>query len=323
MNDLEKYFTENKGGLIHKWKHYFEVYDRHFSRFRGKDVRIVEFGVSQGGSLQMWKKYFGPKARIFGIDINPHCKRLEEEQIEIIIGDQADRKFLKDLARRIPRMDILIDDGGHTMTQQINTFEELFPRIDEHGVYLCEDLHTSYWADWGGGYKRRGTFIEYSKNFVDYINAWHSTQPNRLAVTDFTQSVHSLHYYDSILVIEKRRIEKPSHSRTGKPQVPDYVPPLSPLKRVKEKLKRWTAWLNCRTVCLVRFTRQARPPSQGKIICRRAISLMKTNSAKPPGYDSKPAGYFELARREMLPSCRRVSNACWTWVSAREILANF
>jgi hypothetical protein len=53
-NDLLKYFENNPGNLIHKWMHYFEIYDRHFSRFRNKDVHIVEIGVFQGGSLQMW-----------------------------------------------------------------------------------------------------------------------------------------------------------------------------------------------------------------------------------------------------------------------------
>ncbi len=234
MNDLEKYFTENTGRLIHKWKHYFEIYDRHFSRFRGTDVHVVEFGVSQGGSLQMWKNYFGPNAKIFGIDINPHCKKLEEEQIEIFIGDQEDRRFLKSLAEKIPRIDILIDDGGHTMKQQINTYEELFSHIEKDGVYLCEDLHTSYWSEFGGGYKKRGTFLEYSKNFIDYINAWHSTQRSRLSVTEFTKSVHSLHYYDSVLVIEKRPIEKPFHLMTGTPTIPAFQPPESLVKRLKK-----------------------------------------------------------------------------------------
>ncbi len=220
MSDLEKYFTENTGRPIHKWKHYFEIYDRHFARFRGRDVHVVEFGVAYGGSLQMWKQYFGPKARIFGVDINPHCKKLELEQIAIFIGDQEDRSFLKYLAKQIPRIDILIDDGGHTMPQQINTFEELFPHVDEKGVYLCEDLHTSYWPEFGGGHKKRGTFIEYSKNFIDYIHAWHSVQPRRLSVTEFTKTVCSLHYYDSILVIEKRPIEKPLHLMTGTPEIP-------------------------------------------------------------------------------------------------------
>ena len=219
MNDLEKYFLENTDKLIHKWKHYFEIYDRHFSRYRGSDVHVVEFGVSHGGSLQMWKNYFGDQVTIYGIDINPDCKRLEEDKIEIFIGDQGDRQFLKSVANAIPKIDILIDDGGHTMRQQINTFEELFPHIDQEGVYLCEDLHTSYWEDWGGGYKKQDTFIEYSKNFIDYINAWHSLQPEKLRVSDFTKSVHSLHYYDSILVIEKRKIKKPYHLKTGSPQI--------------------------------------------------------------------------------------------------------
>lgn len=79
MNDLEKYFSENTGHLMDKWIHYFEIYDRHFSRYRGTDVHLVEFDVFQGGSLQMWKEYFGSRAKIYGIDINPDCKQLEEE----------------------------------------------------------------------------------------------------------------------------------------------------------------------------------------------------------------------------------------------------
>jgi cephalosporin hydroxylase len=222
MNVLEEYFMRNTGRMIHKWKHYFEIYDRHFSRFRNRDVHIVEFGVSHGGSLQMWKHYFGPRARIFGVDINPHCKQFEDEQVEIFIGDQEDRGFLQELAKKIHRIDILIDDGGHTMQQQISTFEELFPCIHRSGVYLCEDLHTSYWPDFGGGYKAPGTFIEYSKNFVDYIHAWHSRQTDLLQVTEFTKSVHSLHYYNSILVIEKRPTERPFHLKTGRRVLPGF-----------------------------------------------------------------------------------------------------
>lgn len=236
MNDLEKYFEQNTGKLIHKWHHYFEIYDRHFSRFRNTEVNIVEFGVSHGGSLQMWKDYFGPKCRIYGVDINPHCKQLEEERVEIFIGDQENREFLKSLAAKIPKIDILIDDGGHTMTQQINTFEELFHRVDERGVYLCEDMHTSYWPKWEGGYRKPDTFVEYSKDFIDYINAWHSMEKDRLDVSDFTRHVHSLHYYDSILVIEKRPMVAPVHSMTGTPLLPEYQAPAADAPRKKKTI---------------------------------------------------------------------------------------
>lgn len=237
MNDLEKYFTENTDRSIHKWQHYFDIYDSHLSRFRNTDVHVVEFGVSEGGSLQMWKHYFGPECRIYGVDINPYCKELEEDRIKIFIGDQEDRGFLRTLAKEIPRIDILIDDGGHRMQQQINTFEELFPHVQPHGVYLCEDMHTSYWKGWGGGgYRKKGTFIEYSKKLVDSINAWHSQTP-RLKVTDFTRSARSLHFYDSVLVIEKDVVNEPFHLRTGEEKITQYNPPVSKWKRFKEKLR--------------------------------------------------------------------------------------
>lgn len=216
MNDLERWFSDHKGRLVHKWEHYFEIYDRHFSRYRGSDVHILEIGVSHGGSLEMWRAYFGSSAKIYGIDVNPECKQFEDADTEIFIGDQANREFLRSVVARIPRIDILIDDGGHSMEQQIATYEEVFPSIEEDGVYLCEDLHTSYWPAYGGGYRKRDTFIEYSKTFIDYINAWHN-RTQQLTVSNFTKTVHSLHYYDSVLVIEKRRMVQPKDVSAGIP----------------------------------------------------------------------------------------------------------
>lgn len=214
MNELEQYFRQNNKRLIHKWIHYFDIYDRHFARFKAKEITILEIGVYHGGSLQMWKHYFGDKAKIYGIDINPQCKEMEEENVKIFIGSQSDRKFLREIKKLIPHVDILIDDGGHMMTQQIVSYEELFDHIKANGVYLCEDIHTSYRLKYGGGYNRKGTFIEYSKIFIDFLNAYHSQQ-NALKINRFTESVDSIHYYDSILVIEKRKREKPHDEKTG------------------------------------------------------------------------------------------------------------
>lgn len=214
MNDLEIYFKNNTERVIYKWAHYFDVYERHFAKYRGKEIVILEIGTLHGGSLQMWKSYFGDKAKIYGMDINPNCKAVEEENIEILIGSQTDRTFLKSIKEKIPPIDILIDDGGHTMLQQIVSYEELFSHVKPDGVYLCEDIHTSYWLKYGGGHKRQGTFIEYSKNFIDQLNAYHSVESS-LKVDDFTRSVNSLHYYDSIVVIEKRPTPQPTSSKTG------------------------------------------------------------------------------------------------------------
>jgi len=217
-NPLETYFRRNTKRLIHKWIHYFDIYDRHLSRFRGKRITVVEFGVSHGGSLQMWRKYFGKKARIYGVDIDPRAKDFEGWHTKVFIGDQENREFLRSIAAEIGPIDVLIEDGGHTMGQQIATYEELYPRVKDDGVFLIEDLHTSYWKGYGGGYRRQGTFMEYAKGLVDQLNAWHSREPG-FVVDDFTKTTRSMHFYDSIIVFEKERVEKPHAEKTGKPTI--------------------------------------------------------------------------------------------------------
>lgn len=236
MNHLKAYFEANEGKLIHKWMHYFDIYDRYFSRFRGTDVHFLEIGVSQGGSLQMWKDYFGDKAKIYGVDVNPDCKSLEEKQVEIFIGDQGDRRFLAELKEAIPRIDILLDDGGHTMIQQINTFELLYPAISDNGIYLCEDVHTSYWKKFGGGYRRRGTYIEYTKSLIDQLNAWHSREGN-FTIDEFSRNAYGMHFYDSVVVIEKRRIDPPTHQRSGEYTIPRHTRRPNFWKRLEWRLR--------------------------------------------------------------------------------------
>lgn len=210
MNDLEYYFYNNKGPKIYKWDHYFDIYDRHFSKYRNKDIVILEIGVYDGGSLLMWKNYFGRNAKIYGIDIDPRCLNVvHEENIEVIIGSQNDTQFLRNLKKQLPKIDILIDDGSHQVKDQIITFEELFYHIEDDGIYLCEDLHTSYWKDYGGEYKNPSTFIEYMKTHIDKLNAYNANCLE-LPISNFTQSTNSIHFYDSVVVIEKQLRKKPN-----------------------------------------------------------------------------------------------------------------
>ena len=206
---LKEFFNNNPGRELTKWYNYFEIYDRHFARFRGRSPVVLEIGVDEGGSLHMWHEYFGAGTRVVGIDVNPACKKFEDEATTILLGDQADRAFLAAVRERLPRIDILIDDGGHRMEQQINTFEELYRHVQPHGIYLCEDMHTSLWPDYGAGYRHAGSFLEYTKALVDRLSAWHSPDPGVLAVDGFTKSTHSMHFYDSVVVIEKRPMDEP------------------------------------------------------------------------------------------------------------------
>ncbi len=220
MNDLEQFFFKNDHRMIHKWRHYFEIYDRHFQRLRGKKINILEIGAAHGGSLEMWNDYFKGNAAIFSVDINPECKKFENEYTKVFIGSQEDKHFLRHLHDVLPDLDILIDDGGHTMKQQLTTFENLFDKVKDDGIYLIEDLHTSYFKYFGGGYKKKRSFIEFSKNFIDKLHAWHTKD---IPIDDFTKSVHSLHYYDSILVIEKRKITPPFDVKSGVPSIEDKL----------------------------------------------------------------------------------------------------
>jgi hypothetical protein len=100
------------------------------------------------------------------------------------------------------------------MGQQIATFEEMYPLIRDGGVLLMEDLHTNYWEKYGGGYQQPQTFIEYAKNLVDQLNAWHSHEPG-FQVDEFTRTTQSIHFYDSVVVFEKGAREKPHAEKTG------------------------------------------------------------------------------------------------------------
>jgi len=208
-------FLTNDGRLIHKWKHYFPIYERHFRDFVYKPVTFIEIGCGRGGSLQMWKRYFGPHARIVGIDILPECKEFEEDQIEIRIGAQQDRQFLENVIAEFGAPDIVLDDGSHVMSHVIASFQFLYPRVAKNGGYMVEDLHTAYWEEYEGGLRKPTTFIELSKNLLDELNADHSR--GALAPTEFTRATLSMHFYDSVTVFEKGVHTKKWAPQIGKP----------------------------------------------------------------------------------------------------------
>ena len=205
-------FLTNDGRIIHKWKHYFPIYERHFREFVYKPVTFLEIGVWRGGSLQMWKRYFGPHARIIGVDILPECKEFEEDQIDIRIGPQQDLEFLQSILDEFGAPDIVLDDGSHKMSDTLATFEFLYPRVAKNGIYMVEDLHTSYWEEYEGGLHKKSTFIEVCKNLIDGLNADHSR--GTLPSSEFTRTTLAMHFYDSVVVFERG-----AHTRKWAPQI--------------------------------------------------------------------------------------------------------
>lgn len=218
-NKLKQYFFKEKKTLeVHKWHHYLDIYDFHFRRFKNKNPIILEVGVFKGGSLEMWNYYFDNKCKIYGVDIDKNCleipNKLKSNNINISIGDQSNRNFWREFIKDKPKFDIIIEDGGHQMLQQIITYEELIGHVSDNGVYLCEDLHTSYWKKFDGKLNGLNTFIEYSKKFIDMLNIYHINQQSdkeKIDVNnylDFRKTIKSVHYYDSIIVLEKKKDEE-------------------------------------------------------------------------------------------------------------------
>lgn len=229
-SELFKLFAAHQGRYFTKWVHYIEAYETHLAKFRNRPVNLLEIGIHKGGSLQLWKQYFAPGSRIFGADIDTACKAFEEENIQIFIGDQAERTFLREMRNAMPTLDIIIDDGGHKSIQQINSFEELYPKMSETGVYIVEDTHTNYWPKYQRGAPM--SFIEYAKKLADSLHAWHFDQSNfgRFSqphskrntpliapkVTEFTRTTQSITFYDSMVVFQKKPITEPYHCYVGK-----------------------------------------------------------------------------------------------------------
>jgi hypothetical protein len=200
-NPLRAFFnSRTEGAGIWKWDHYFDVYHRHFDRFRNSDVHILEIGIYSGGSLELWRDYFGSRCHVYGVDVEEACLRYAGDSIDVFIGDQADPDFWRRFRSDVPNLDIVVDDGGHQPSQQTTTLEELLPHLAPGGVYVVEDVHGV-----------RNPFARYTSSLVDALNAYRGIadhqNPERRKVspaTPFQSAVDSIHSYPYITVIEKR-----------------------------------------------------------------------------------------------------------------------
>lgn len=217
-NPLAAFYSERTQGRgINKWHQYFEVYHRHLQRFAGTDCRLLEVGVFSGGSLEMWRQYLGPTAQITGVDIEDACKAYESEGTRVLIGDQSDRSFWKTYREQQPQPDIIIDDGGHEVEQQIITLEEMLPFLRSGGIYICEDVHG---AD--------NKFAHYVSSIANTLHAYqvdpvgHSAEKYACSAVGVQSVVHSVHIYPYLVVIE--RLDAPRRRLTSERRGTEWAP---------------------------------------------------------------------------------------------------
>lgn len=177
---------------------YFQVYEELFRPYVGKPLVFVEVGVLNGGSLFMWREYFGPQARIIGVDLNPAARQWESAGFEIHIGSQSDPSFWPRFFSAVGPIDVLLDDGGHTNAQQIVTTVQSLPHVRDGGLIVVEDTHTSYFRDFGN--PSPYSFISFAKRMADAIN---SRSPKVKAVrNDYGSSVHSVQIFESVVAFK-------------------------------------------------------------------------------------------------------------------------
>jgi predicted O-methyltransferase YrrM len=162
----------DKAAPVRGW---IPIYERLLEPRRHQSTRLLEIGVLDGASLRTWRDYLSD-AEIIAVDIDPASTRHQGDGVTIMIGDQGDGEFLGRLIERGP-FDVVIDDGSHYPADQKATLAALWPVVSRGGVYVVEDIHTSYLGRWHGGYRRPGTFVEHLKEIVDDVNQWWHQQP--------------------------------------------------------------------------------------------------------------------------------------------------
>lgn len=200
-----------------KWDPYFDVYETWLSKFRGHSPRILEIGVQNGGSADMWLEYFGPGTKVTGVDIDTRCAQHASDNIEIVIGDQGSAEFWNNFfATHTDSFDIVIDDGSHRMRDMAVTFVAASKAVKSGGIYLIEDTHTAYWnhyslflGPWDDfGLNNPGNILEFTKTGIDVLNREH-IEPHAQVIpqinpllTETFGNVKGMHYYNSMIVFE-------------------------------------------------------------------------------------------------------------------------
>jgi 23S rRNA U2552 (ribose-2'-O)-methylase RlmE/FtsJ len=216
LTKLALHFGTDKAGHHNYTKHY----QSHFHSRRLDKMNILEIGVGGheiidfgGHSLRVWKKYF-PKSMIYSLDI--HEKRLNEKRIKIFQGSQTDSVFLNNMLEKIGgKLDIIIDDGSHINDHVITSFEILFPSLEDGGIYVVEDTHTSYWPsikkssglikEFNGNSDDLNsckTTMGYFKSLCDGLNHMEYVKPGYQS-TYFDRNIKSIHFYHNLIFIFK------------------------------------------------------------------------------------------------------------------------
>lgn len=217
---LRQLYAEHRGKVSDKWESYLELYDGLFAGFRDEPVRLLEIGIQNGGSLELWSRYFPAATRLVGCDINDACARLiyDDPRLAVVVADANTDAAEEQIVSLAPSYEIVIDDGSHRSGDIIRSFSRYFPHLDDGGLYIVEDLHCSYWSHFEGGLFSPDSAISFFKRLVDVISYEHwGLDCSRASVLEgilgtygvtieeeILSHVHSVEFLNSVCVVRKQ-----------------------------------------------------------------------------------------------------------------------
>ena len=221
---LQDLYNTHHGKVSDKWHSCLVFYNELFGTFRHKKVRVLEIGVQNGGSLELWAKYFPNAEKIVGCDINTSCSRLqfEDDRISVVVGDASTAHTATEIFGIAKDFDIIIDDGSHESGDVIRTFSQYFGNLTPGGVYVVEDLHCSYWQeDFNGGLNAPFSSVSFFKRIIDMVNYEHwGTETSPSVSLDYflktydiafddneLRSIESVVFRNSLCVVRKAECE--------------------------------------------------------------------------------------------------------------------
>lgn len=225
-DSLESIFARHKGKVTDKWKSYLREYDRLLAPWRDKPVRILEIGIQNGGSLEVWADYFPNAQRLIGCDINPACASLtySDRRIQVFVGDANTDEIERAIREASPAFDIILDDGSHTSGDIVRSFARYFPMLVPGGLYVAEDLHCSYWQPFEGGLFEPYSSISFFKLLIDVVNREHwgvnlspaelvngiAERHRALVTAPLLESVANVRFYNSLCAVGRAQGEEGS-----------------------------------------------------------------------------------------------------------------
>ena len=197
LTDIGKKYptSKNISGFV-------EIYENLFKDLKDREINILEIGIENGDSLRLWRDYF-KHANICGIDIVK--KEFKIDKVDIMCGNQTDLVFLDGVIKKYNRFDIIIDDGSHLAKHIIKSFSYLFKFLSNDGLYIVEDLQTSYIPRYGGSrvnLNKKGTSMNFIKSLTDSINYEHNDKPfYKKKIYD--GNIKYVHFFQNLAVIKK------------------------------------------------------------------------------------------------------------------------